>query len=666
MRIQCTLHRIGKIPIAGLSLTSLHFAFLFASCIRYDHDTFLKCKNDFSFFDAIEGDKIWARKQIGKKLFDLRKSSFRRRLRNFQVDEDVVTEINDTIIRLGDARIGVLLFEVKKSRQKFFQEMAQKFSKALSVLPTSQNANSLGSTSGNDIGDLGRKILKDIVHLHASLVASSIILIDLKSRSSRDKFSMDIQKNLKQVEEAIINATAKLLRTMHDLTPQCGSIMAIWDDIGLYLCNIVAVPTQGLWLACLLTAIGAFFIYSALFKATTFLFSYEEEKLFGVPAGVKFIPVLVSDDVEKGSGKGQVRFLEIRSSGFLTKIYERMHAKKRQRTDSKPSIQRVAWSQSGPSIASGSWQVVQSSKVHEKPSTISAERRDTEQEEVPVEVPESKDEKLKATKEADKGTLKQPESLHRSREERRGDDERQKEEKRLKKRKSLISLRDLFTFGKSGDTKEKPRSKNTPKSSRPSASKSRQRAKSEGTSCEIGKATRAHFEDTGQAPGRVKDPSLTKPKEQDPSPPSSRSSKVKRKDESSKLIGETLTKDSNSQERPSAERIITEDVQKADDKVDSRSSSFPKGSDRHTKAPGSSSSKRHEKKTQHSREYTKESSSSKSKGSREKVKSTRDEGARKDADKDKNYSPLSPSERKHATLSRTYVTADESLKEKKH
>ncbi|KAL6725408.1 hypothetical protein Aduo_007463 [Ancylostoma duodenale] len=64
-------------------------------------DTFTNCKNDFSFFDAIEGDKIWAREQIGKKLSDLRKSSFRRRFRNFHVDDDVMTEINDTVIRLS-------------------------------------------------------------------------------------------------------------------------------------------------------------------------------------------------------------------------------------------------------------------------------------------------------------------------------------------------------------------------------------------------------------------------------------------------------------------------------------------------------------------------------------------------------------------------------------
>ncbi|KIH43333.1 hypothetical protein ANCDUO_26664, partial [Ancylostoma duodenale] len=293
---------------------------------------------------------------------------------------------------------------------------------------------------------------------------------------------------------------------------------------------------------------------------------------------------------------------------------------------------------------------------------------DTDQEEVLVEVPESKDRKEKPAEDTDKGISKLLDD--RARNEQAGEDRWQQEGKRSKNKKSRRSLKDFFTFKKSASNKEKPRSKRVQKSSLPPASKRREKVKPEDASGGTGKATvtGADSEATGQAPDGGTDRSLPKPKEQHPSPTSSRSAKVKRKGKSSKVMKETPTKDSKSQERPSAERISSEDVQKIDDNVASRSRSSHKGSERHTKPARSpsSSSKRHEKKTQHSREYTKEDSSSKSKKPRKKVNYADSGSIKKDADTHKDQSPPSPSERKHATFSRTYVTADESLKGKKH
>ncbi|KJH42077.1 hypothetical protein DICVIV_11935 [Dictyocaulus viviparus] len=53
--------------------------------------------------------------------------------------------------------------------------------------------------------------------------------------------------------------------------------MSIWNNIGFYICKVIAAPAQGLWVACLITGIGSFTIYYALFHATTFLYNYEEE-----------------------------------------------------------------------------------------------------------------------------------------------------------------------------------------------------------------------------------------------------------------------------------------------------------------------------------------------------------------------------------------------------
>ncbi|EYC01951.1 hypothetical protein Y032_0103g3554 [Ancylostoma ceylanicum] len=650
------------------------------------YDTFYKCKNDFSFFDAIEGDKIWARKQIGKKLSSLRRHSFRRRLRNFYVDDEVIAEIKDALKQLS--------------------EVQHNFINALSALSA--------LSTGDDIGSLGMQIFSDFVHLHVALMASARMLENLNSRSRRDKISMDIHNHLKQVEEAIINAVAWLLRTMHDLTPQCGPIMAIWDDIGFYMCNIIAVPTQGLWVACLLTAIGAFSIFLAICKATAFLLSYEMEKadtvcrkpnkifdypldktqyeeyeesmkteqqapaptkvdshstepakltltprirrgkiewvlvdhvlhqLFGVPSGVKFMPVVVSGDLEKGSDKAQMP----------------------QRTGSRTPIVGVAWSQNGASIASESWQVARNGKIQQMPSTLSAERKD-DREEVPVEITESKDGKEKTAKEG--GTSEVPESVDRTREERPGEVDRQQEGKRSKKRKSLMSLRDIFTFKKRA--KEKSRSKITQKLSFISAYKGHQRAKPDKPKA------------IDEAPGGVKKRSPRRRKEHDPSRTYSRSDKVERKDESPKESGKverkdgspkevenTPKKDDKTHKRLSSEAIHPEDAQKVVDKVDSK---YGKESDRHAKpARSPSSSKRHLKKTQHSKEYNKEDSSSrsksKSKESTKKVKGADEKDDKKDADKGADHPPPSPSERKHSMISRTYVTADESLKEKKH
>ncbi|VDM54433.1 unnamed protein product [Angiostrongylus costaricensis] len=67
------------------------------------YEILYKCKNGFSFFDAIDGDQIWARKEMGGKLTALRRKSFRRRLRNFYVDYQLVDDVNKRIVDLKKA-----------------------------------------------------------------------------------------------------------------------------------------------------------------------------------------------------------------------------------------------------------------------------------------------------------------------------------------------------------------------------------------------------------------------------------------------------------------------------------------------------------------------------------------------------------------------------------
>ncbi|VDM69094.1 unnamed protein product [Strongylus vulgaris] len=174
--------------------------------------------------------------------------------------------------------------------------------------------------------------------------------------------------------------------------------MAIYNDIGFYLCNIIAVPAQGFWVACLITAIGAFAIYSALFSATTFLFNYAEEKerkrlmtarepleaylpematqasatsvtktpisqagltlqpssgkiewisvddavqqVFGIPPNVKHMPILVKNGDKHGP-----------------------FAEDERKPRTRPSIKRLVWSPSGTSLSQGSWQPYHNGKI---------------------------------------------------------------------------------------------------------------------------------------------------------------------------------------------------------------------------------------------------------------------------------------------------------------
>uniref|UniRef100_A0A0K0CV41 Protein tweety homolog n=1 Tax=Angiostrongylus cantonensis TaxID=6313 RepID=A0A0K0CV41_ANGCA len=64
------------------------------------YDILYKCRNGFSFFDAIDGDQIWARKEMRRKLIALRGKSFRRRLRNFYVDYQLVDDVSKRIVDL--------------------------------------------------------------------------------------------------------------------------------------------------------------------------------------------------------------------------------------------------------------------------------------------------------------------------------------------------------------------------------------------------------------------------------------------------------------------------------------------------------------------------------------------------------------------------------------
>nr|CDJ92316.1 Protein M28.8 [Haemonchus contortus] len=217
------------------------------------YDIFYKCKNGFSFFDAIDGDKIWARDEIGKKLSALRVNKFRRSMRNIHIGPELVAQLNSAVMNVTKELPH--LHSARESLSKIDVHEAKILS-----------------------DDVVPRVIEDNEKLKKFLAALRNLLADLSSRSNRDKLSKDIQNRLHQAELAIINSVARLLSLISDLSPQCEGLMSIWNDLGFFVCDIIAAPAQGLWMACLFSAIGAIFIYFALINGTRFLYNYADEK----------------------------------------------------------------------------------------------------------------------------------------------------------------------------------------------------------------------------------------------------------------------------------------------------------------------------------------------------------------------------------------------------
>ncbi|KAK5978415.1 hypothetical protein GCK32_010851, partial [Trichostrongylus colubriformis] len=148
-------------------------------------ETFYKCKNGFSFFDAIDGDKIWAREEVGKKLSALRVSKFRRRLRNIYVNPKALDMLKGSI-----ADVKVVSKHLLSGMRSLSSAVNFKSQELESALARMFN---------------GTEELIDL------LIIVKDLLTDMSSRSKRDKFSRDIQSQLDQAEMAIITSVAKLL-----------------------------------------------------------------------------------------------------------------------------------------------------------------------------------------------------------------------------------------------------------------------------------------------------------------------------------------------------------------------------------------------------------------------------------------------------------------------
>ncbi|CAJ0596675.1 unnamed protein product [Cylicocyclus nassatus] len=214
------------------------------------HDTLYKCRNEYSFFDAINGEQIWAKKELKSKLSALRKTSFRRTIRNFQINETLTENLEALFLQLEPCLGNIT-------------------SACRSIQP--------GTSVSRNMQDDCASLTKNLAEFVDNIKQAFQMLSLLSSRSRRDKFAKEVSDLMVQLEDKIVLRVANLLKSMNDLSPQCKALLSIWDDFGFYVCKIVATPAQGLWVACAVTAIGALAVYSALFKATAFLKRFEED-----------------------------------------------------------------------------------------------------------------------------------------------------------------------------------------------------------------------------------------------------------------------------------------------------------------------------------------------------------------------------------------------------
>ncbi|VDO75943.1 unnamed protein product [Haemonchus placei] len=158
----------------------------------------------------------------------LQVKKFRRSMRNIHIGPELVAQLNSAVMNVTH------------------------FQKELPHLHSARK--SLSNVDVHEAKVLSGEVVPRVIgnneELKKFLTTLRNLLADLSSRSNRDKLSKDIQNRLNQAELAIINSVARLLSLISDLSPQCEGLMSIWNDLGFYVCDIIAAPAQGLWMAC--------------------------------------------------------------------------------------------------------------------------------------------------------------------------------------------------------------------------------------------------------------------------------------------------------------------------------------------------------------------------------------------------------------------------------
>ncbi|KJH39978.1 hypothetical protein DICVIV_14112 [Dictyocaulus viviparus] len=170
---------------------------------------FYKCKNGYSFFDAMDGSKLITDAGLDENIKPMLIRGGRRTIEKSIFANGFPTMFH-VFLKNGDSLFNDGLGNVPVKQQK----MKQNYTKFKAYV--------------QQVVDLEMMVYKDAGYLSSRNITYYV---------------MDVNNKL---SEAIRN----MMITLVDMSSRCHALMAIWDDLGWFICHLMALPLSGIWFAC--------------------------------------------------------------------------------------------------------------------------------------------------------------------------------------------------------------------------------------------------------------------------------------------------------------------------------------------------------------------------------------------------------------------------------
>ncbi|XGW14482.1 hypothetical protein V3C99_000636, partial [Haemonchus contortus] len=192
-----------------------------------------KCRNGYSFFDAMNGSQLLDETAIERRinLLNVRDeaSTIERAAYNINA-----TSAYDTFLADGNA-----LFREATSKKDIVQKLKEEAESSLRAF----------QARVQDIVDYLKKMAAIIQQLSP----------------------LAFEKEAKTINQYVTDSVKNLVSYGADMSPRCGQLMSIWNNIGWYACKFIAQPLSGIWVACVITAIASLIIHQSLFDTAKYL-----------------------------------------------------------------------------------------------------------------------------------------------------------------------------------------------------------------------------------------------------------------------------------------------------------------------------------------------------------------------------------------------------------
>ncbi|KAK6745859.1 hypothetical protein RB195_012148 [Necator americanus] len=174
-------------------------------------EIFYKCKNGYTFFDALDGSKLMAEIEIKDNIDLLLVRDCQRKIERGIRPPDGRTEY-DAFLSDSDK-----MFEQGVKKPGVDAQLAKK---AESSLKNVQQK------------------------LRNGIKAENMVLERTKSFTSKN-----FTAYVSNLNEALMSTAENSMTSLIDMSPRCDSMMSIWNDIGWYVCHLISRPLSGIWVA---------------------------------------------------------------------------------------------------------------------------------------------------------------------------------------------------------------------------------------------------------------------------------------------------------------------------------------------------------------------------------------------------------------------------------